>query len=189
MEITHFRSRPGSGTYISVPWVFFAQFYRALRLIFAIYFVLIPRDLVMPIVNTLTQGILHDVSYESWAFWSLNNLARGSSTVTLPWVRLLNTDQLKTEPCGTLKFVYWAVMSLLDRTLSHMLTLANRPWRVSLTLKPPPIESWSCPSTRKPPAVSLNFLVALCVSFRYSFEYFPKWHTCVARYHHRDLSR
>ena len=168
MEITHFRSRPGSGTYISVPWVSFAQFYRALSLTFSIYFVLIPRDLVIPIVNTLTQGILHDFTWRELrvlSVWSLDNWVHGSSTVTLPWVRLLNTDQLKTEPCGTLQFVYWVVMSLSDRTLSHMLTLANRPWRVSLTLKPPPIESWSCPSTRKPPAVSLKFLVALCVSF------------------------
>ena len=154
VEITFSISRPGSGTYISVPWIFFAQFYRALSLAFAIYFVLIPRDSVMPIVNTL---IIHYYTWrELWvvSVWSLNNLVHGSSTVTLPWVRLLNTDQLKTEPWGTLQFVYWAAMSLSDRTLSHMLTLANRPWRVWLRSKPPPTESCSCPSTRKPPALS-----------------------------------
>ena len=94
---------------------------------------------------------------ELWvvSVWSLNNLVHGSSTVTLPWVRLLNTDQLRTEPWGTLQFVYWAAMSLSDSTLSHMLILANWPLRVCLRLKPPPIESCSCPSTRAPPALSV----------------------------------
>ena len=99
---------------------------------------------------------LHHASYNFrlCKSWLLTNVVHGSSTVTLPWVRFLNTDQLITEPWGMLQFVYWAAMSPSDRTLSQMLTLANRPWKVWCGSKPPPIKSCSCPSTRKPSALS-----------------------------------
>ena len=38
-------------------------------------------------------------------------------------------------------------------TRSHTLTYDNIPWKDSLASKPPPTESWSCPSTRVPPSV------------------------------------
>ena len=72
-------------------------------------------------------------------------------TITLPWVSVLNSDQVTTEPLGILQFVYWAAISLSDRTRSHMLTSASWAFSVFSSSKPPPKVSWSCPSTKWPP--------------------------------------
>ena len=72
-------------------------------------------------------------------------------TITPPWVSVFNSDQATTGPLGILQFVYWAAISLSDRTRSHMLTSASWAFSVFSSWKPPPKVSWSCPSTKWPP--------------------------------------
>ena len=78
----------------------------------------------------------------------------GSTRFAPPWRR--KSVHLYTFPSfrssGRQNCDIFLICEVLS-TRSHTLTYDNIPWKDSLASKPPPTESWSCPSVRVPPFV------------------------------------
>ena len=78
----------------------------------------------------------------------------GSTSFGPPWRR--KSVHLYTFPSFSLSGRQDCDISLISEVpsaRSHTWTYDNIPWKDSLASKPPPTESWSCPSTRVPPIV------------------------------------